>query len=69
MSNCKARRYNEQWHCNSCGFQWDVKDDDPPTCLTEHDRHVKAMIELWKESPEVDRVSVKPVFVHGVGWV
>jgi hypothetical protein len=31
-SNCTARRYNDQMICGGCGLQWDVKDDDPPSC-------------------------------------
>lgn len=32
VRDCKARRYGDEWHCNSCGYVWSVDDNDPPTC-------------------------------------
>lgn len=32
---CKARQYNDEMHCNRCGFIWDIRDPDRPKCKTE----------------------------------
>ena len=29
---CKARQYNDEYHCGRCGLIWDVNDPDPPEC-------------------------------------
>ena len=30
-----VRQYSDQYHCSSCGKQWDVNDPDPPPCQRE----------------------------------
>lgn len=32
MSSCKARQVNDEMHCGRCGYQWDIKDPEPPQC-------------------------------------
>ena len=29
---CKARQHGDTIECGQCGLQWDVDDQDPPTC-------------------------------------
>lgn len=29
---CNARVIGDQYHCDSCGLQWDLNDPDPPEC-------------------------------------
>ena len=65
---CKRRRCNDEWQCGPCGLCWDVKDPDPPVCIDAHERHQRAMAKLWEDEPEVDSVSAKPIFRHGVGY-
>lgn len=31
---CSAKRYNDEMVCHRCKLTWDVKDPEPPTCLT-----------------------------------
>lgn len=31
---CKAKVINDQYICDRCGLQWDVKDPDRPDCLS-----------------------------------
>lgn len=35
MSDCKARRINDQMFCDGCGVQWDLDDTDPPVCRAD----------------------------------
>ena len=36
LSNCEARQYSDQMHCDRCGLAWDMNDDDPPECIPRH---------------------------------
>lgn len=33
MTQCRARRINEEMHCVVCRLRWDVADVEPPQCL------------------------------------
>lgn len=35
MNHGSVRRYGDQYHCSSCGRQWDCDDPDPPECKRE----------------------------------
>lgn len=41
-----VRQYSDQYHCSSCGRQWDVNDPDPPPCQRESQAGEKAMREI-----------------------
>jgi len=50
IMTCKARRCNDEMHCHRCGFAWDVKDPEPPKCLTPNQlglRKLRAMQVEW----------------------
>ena len=38
---CKARQYGDTMQCGQCGLQWDLDDQDPPSCRGP--RHVSAL--------------------------
>ena len=35
MSHRSVRRYGDEYHCSSCGKQWDHDDPEPPECQRE----------------------------------
>ena len=35
MTDCKAKRCNDEMHCGKCGLVWDIKDPEPPRCKPE----------------------------------
>lgn len=49
MSNCKAKRYNDQYICGRCALQWDVKDPEPPVCLPKSEIGIKKIRDIIKE--------------------
>jgi hypothetical protein len=48
---CHARRVNDQFHCDQCGYQWDVVDQDAPTCRSEHDVAIERIREILNDAP------------------
>lgn len=46
MNHGSVRRYGDQYHCSSCGKQWDVNDPDPPECKRESRAGEKAIGEM-----------------------
>ena len=36
-TNCKARRYNDEYHCGHCGLIWSIN-EDKPKCETQKQR-------------------------------
>jgi len=45
---CHARRVNDQYHCERCGYQWDVTDQDAPACRSEHDVAIEQIKDVFK---------------------
>jgi len=44
-----AIKYQDEWQCHCCGKSWDVKDNDPPRCLTRSEINTKKLNEIRKQ--------------------
>lgn len=44
----KARRHGDQYHCTTCGKQWDHDDPEPPPCRRESRAGEQAIGEMRK---------------------
>jgi len=58
---CHARRVNDQYHCERCGYQWDVSDQDAPTCRTEHDVAMVRLREILNIEEKGGESKIRPV--------
>ena len=54
----KARQYSDQIYCSQCGKSWDVNDQYPPDCISNHDLFLQKR-ELLKQVNENERRSAK----------
>ena len=51
---CQARQYSDQMQCARCGLAWDVKDPEPPKCLTPNELGVRKLKGLKADWIEID---------------
>ena len=54
MSHRSVRRYGDEYHCSSCGKQWDVNDPDPPPCQRESRAGrdaIESMRKMFRKKP------------------
>lgn len=55
MKTCRKRRYNDQYHCDHCGTEWDIDDPEPPVCRVDQAREYgNQVIKEIKESLDDD---------------
>ena len=48
LNNHDIIRHCDEYQCSKCGKSWDIKDEDPPPCLTPVDQ-INKLREILKK--------------------